>query len=223
MITLENAVIGYTIPLLQCDLKIAPGDFVLVGGPNGAGKSALLRTIAGLLKLREGSRVQRFGQLGWVPQQGILRWPLPVTAREMIHLGASAAGPWWKTSRKAEQHCQTIMAQVLEPGWIDRPVAELSGGQRQRVLLARALATNPDCLLLDEPTAGVDVKSQALLAEVLGRYQSEQGRAVVLVTHEPNPFLPNANRFLQVASGQLTPVTSNHWTQETATHNGAPC
>jgi len=85
----------------------------------------------------------------------------------------------------------------------ERPVSQLSGGQRQRVLLARALAANPDCLLLDEPTAGVDVHTQHIIASVLSDFQRSAAGAVVLVTHEPSAFLKVATGFLKAVSGTL--------------------
>ena len=96
MIILENVEIGYRAPVLRCDVRIAPGDFVIVEGANGAGKSTLLKTLAGLLELLSGRRTVGFKRLGWVPQQEGMDFPLPITAREMVALGASTAAPFWR-------------------------------------------------------------------------------------------------------------------------------
>lgn len=203
MIILENAVIGYATPVLRCDVRITPGDFVIVEGANGAGKSTLLKTLAGLLELLSGRRTVGFKRLGWVPQQEGMDFPLPITAREMVALGASTAAPVWRVGGRQTGFFKTAVDVLLEAAWLDLPVSQLSGGQRQRVLLARALAANPDCLLLDEPTAGVDVQTQSVMASVLSDFQREGASAVVMVTHEPGAFLEGANRFLKAASGRL--------------------
>lgn len=203
MIILENVEIGYRAPVLRCDVRIAPGDFVIVEGANGAGKSTLLKTLAGLLKPLSGRRTVGFKKLGWVPQQKTMDFPLPITAREMVALGASASAPFWRTFTNQTGDANAAVEALLEPDWMCRPVSQLSGGQRQRVLLARALAANPDCLLLDEPTAGVDVHTQNLMASVLSDFQRSAAGAVVLVTHEPGAFLKVATGFLKAVSGTL--------------------
>lgn len=208
MITLQTAAVGYSKPILRCDLHVAPGDFVLIGGPNGAGKSTLMRTFAGLTPLLSGSRRQTCRKLGWVPQQGSQHYALPVTAREMLELGAEGPAFSWRWAQKRPRAFNEVIGNILDVSWLNRPVSHLSGGQRQRLLLARALATNPDCLLLDEPTAGVDSESQSLLAAILRRFIALGSRAVVLVTHEPTPFLSSANRFLNVDQGEVQPMAA---------------
>jgi len=203
MIILENAVIGYETPVLRCDVSVKPGDFVIVEGANGAGKSTLLKTLAGLLEPLSGRRTVGFKRLGWVPQQDAMDFPLPINAGEMVALGASTAAPFWRVGGRQTGFFKSAVDALLEPAWLDLPVSQLSGGQRQRVLLARALAANPDCLLLDEPTAGVDVHTQSVMASVLSDFQRYCASAVVMVTHEPRAFLDVANGFLKVASGRL--------------------
>ena len=210
MLRLENAVIGYRAPVLRCTLHIRAGDFLLVEGPNGSGKSSLLRTLAGLLDPISGRRVVEFGRLGWVPQQEAMEFSLPITARELVALGASSAAPFWRVGAGRAGLANPWVEALLDPEWSKRPVACLSGGQRQRVLLARALAASPDCLLLDEPTAGVDAPTQALMAQVLRDFQSNDDRAVVLVTHEPGAFLSVASGFLKVSAGSMERREASH-------------
>ena len=203
MIILENAEIGYRTPVLRCDVRIEPGDFVIVEGANGAGKSTLLKTLAGLLEPLSGRRTVGFKRLGWVPQQEAMDFPLPINVREMVALGASASTPFWRRFVKPTGFSNAALEALLEPDWMERPVSQLSGGQRQRLLLARALAANPDCLLLDEPTAGVDVRTQTVMASVLSSFQVSAAGTVVMVTHEPGAFLKGANGFLKAVSGTL--------------------
>lgn len=211
MIVLRDLALGYsgTAVLQGVNLQLAAGDFLVIGGPNGGGKSTLLRGISGLIQPMAGSIERGRTRFGYVPQQATVRQALPLTALEMVELGASASQPWWKTivtprgsfHRKALADCQA-------DGFVSMPFDALSGGQRQRVLLARALSSSPDCLLLDEPTAGVDRPTQFALAEMLGSLHRSSGRAVVLVTHEFGPFRDVARRFVWVQDGALRELSA---------------
>lgn len=212
MISLQNLTLGYggSAVIEGVDLEVAAGDFLVIGGPNGGGKSTLLRGISGLISPISGTINRGGTRFGYVPQHATVEQALPLTAIEMVELGASAAEPWWRTlvTPRASFHRQTLQVCQAE-SFANKPFHALSGGQRQRVLLARALASSPDCLLLDEPTAGVDRPTQYALAEMLGDLHRGSGRSVVLVTHEFAPFKSIAKRFVWVQDGALRELTAS--------------
>ena len=151
-------------------------------------------------------------RFGYVPQQAAVEQALPITARELVEAGAAAALPWWRTifaARKPE--VRKCLRACRADQFAAKPFAELSGGQRQRVLLARAMALDPTCLLLDEPTAGVDRATQTALAELLAELNRERGLTVLLVTHEFVPFLKVATRLLWVHDGRCETVSPEHF------------
>ena len=211
MIALKNLALGYggSVVIEGVNLHVAAGDFLVIGGPNGGGKSTLLRGISGLIQPMAGTIDCGQTRFGYVPQHATVEQALPLTAMEMVELGASACEPWWKTlvTPRASFHHQALRDCQAE-AFAKMPFHVLSGGQRQRVLLARALASSPDCLLLDEPTAGVDRPTQHALAEMLGELHRSSGRSVVLVTHEFAPFKSIAGRFVWVQDGALRELTA---------------
>ncbi len=212
MIELRNLALGYggSAVIGNVNLKVAAGDFLVIGGPNGGGKSTLLRGISGLLQPLAGSIDRGRIRFGYVPQHATVEQALPLTAMEMVELGASASEPWWKTlvTPRSSFHHQALQ-DCQADHFAGKPFHALSSGQRQRVLLARALASSPDCLLLDEPTAGVDRQTQHALAAMLGDLHRSSGRTVVLVTHEFGPFRDVAKRFVWVQDGELTELTAD--------------
>jgi ABC-type Mn2+/Zn2+ transport system ATPase subunit len=215
VIDLQNLTLGYgnAAVIEGVNLKVAAGDFLVIGGPNGGGKSTLLRGISGLLEPMAGTIHRGQTRFGYVPQHATAEQALPLTGMEMVELGASARDPWWKTfiTLRAAFHHQALR-DCQADGFSGKPFHALSGGQRQRVLLARALASSPDCLLLDEPTAGVDRQTQHALATMLGDLHRSSGRSVVLVTHEFGPFRNIAKRFVWVQDGALTELTAADFT-----------
>jgi ABC-type Mn2+/Zn2+ transport system ATPase subunit len=211
MITLRNLALGYggNAVISGVNLKLAAGDFLVIGGPNGGGKSTLLRGVSGLISPMSGQIDRGRTRFGYVPQQAAVGQALRLTAMEMVELGASAGEPWWKTllTPRASFHHQALRDCQAE-SFAKKPFDALSGGQRQRILLARALASSPDCLLLDEPTAGIDRPTQHALAEMLGELHRSSGRSVVLVTHEFAPFRQIASRFVWVQDGALNELSA---------------
>jgi zinc transport system ATP-binding protein len=175
-------------------LQLSPGEFTALVGPNGAGKSTLLRIVLGLLAPQTG-RVELFGvpprrlrdrwRLGYVPQRPRLAPDLPATVEEVVAAGRLAKQGWWRRSRPADR---AAVGHALESVALDElrdaRVAELSGGQQQRVLIAKALASEPELLILDEPIAGVDAQAQRLFRGSLVHLLREHGAAVLLVSHE---------------------------------------
>lgn len=177
-------------PILKdVNLEIHPGEFVSVIGPNGGGKTSLLLLALGMLRPNRGT-VQVFGRaperersrLSYVPQFTRFDPLFPVTVYDVVQMGRLGrfwTGPYRKEDREA---ALTALEQVGLAELRRRSFSELSGGQRQRVLIARALATEPEVLLLDEPTANVDRLATDKLYELL--VELNQRLTVVLVSHD---------------------------------------
>jgi zinc transport system ATP-binding protein len=176
------------------DLHVEAGEFIALVGPNGSGKSTLVRILVGLLAPNAGE-VRLFGEpprrltnrarLGYVPQRGQIAGALPATVTELVAAGRLARRGWWRRPRHADH---VAVADAIEAVALNdlahRPIRELSGGQQQRVLIAKALAAEPELLVLDEPIAGVDAEAQRLFRNALVHVVRDRGGAVVLVSHE---------------------------------------
>ncbi len=168
-----------------------PGDFVALVGPNGAGKTTLLHLILGLLRpdsgrisLFGGSAGQGLGQVGYVPQHGRFDRNFPMTVRAMV--AQACLPPGWQPARKASAAVVAVVDEaLLRCGLADlaeRRLDALSGGEMQRALIARALATRPHLLVLDEPTASIDPSGQESLFDLLA--ELNQGMTVLVVSHD---------------------------------------
>jgi zinc transport system ATP-binding protein len=182
------------VVLEDVSLKVARGDFLAVVGPNGSGKTTLLKVVLGLLRPDSGE-VRVFGRPPW--QLGAERWRIgycpqvlsvdlsfPVRAGEVVLMGRyGRIGLLQRPAAEDRAAAERALQRVGVADLADRPLARLSGGQRQRVFLARALVAEPDLLLLDEPTTGVDVASTESLYELLHGL-NKSGLTVVVVSHD---------------------------------------
>jgi len=177
--------------LWNIDLAIgAPGLFGILG-PNGAGKSTLLKAALGLVPLASGT-VTLFGRplaevrgrVGYVPQRETVDWDFPVNVMDVVLMGTYARLGWLRRPGAAERdRAQAALDRVGLADMAGRQIGRLSGGQQQRVFLARALAQDADLYFLDEPMAGVDVRSQEQIFQVLDDLR-RAGRLVVVVHHD---------------------------------------
>jgi len=196
----------------RADLQVSRGELVTVLGTNGSGKSTLIRGCVGLLPLASGT-VELFGtsvgsfrdwsRLGYVPQRSTAASGVPATVREVVGTGALARRRFAGWASEADR--RAVDAALDQVGLADRAggsVSELSGNQQQRVMIARALVGGPDLLVLDEPTAGVDAASQAVLADVFEDLVA-RGVALLLVAHELGPLAPLVDRAVVLRDGTL--------------------
>jgi zinc/manganese transport system ATP-binding protein len=198
----------------KASVSIAAGEFVVALGPNGAGKSTLLRLLLGLIDPSEG-HVEVFGasprrgnaQIGFVPQRRTTEAGMGVRGRDLVAMGVD--GHRWGVglpgSRRRRQQARVtdVIATVGASDFADRPVGRLSGGERQRLLLAQALVSEPCLLLLDEPLASLDMRSQIATAQMIAQLARSQGITVVLVAHDVNPLLFALDRVLYIAHGAV--------------------
>ena len=185
---------GSEVVLDHVGLAVRAGEFAALAGPNGAGKSTLLRILLGLLAPQTGS-VEVFGvspselrdrwRVGYVPQRPRIAPDLPATVEEVVATGRLAKQGWWRRRSRADRAAvDHALESVALTGHRRKRLHELSGGQQQRALIARALAADPELLVLDEPIAGVDVESQQLFRDSLVHLVKEHSAAVLLVSHE---------------------------------------
>lgn len=175
------------------NLRIMPGDFIGLLGPSGSGKTTLLRTLLGATSVYSGE-IYLHGEparglrshVGYVPQLETIDWNFPVTVEEAVMMGATRRNPFFPWHQGRDKKTAGEMLDRLGISHlVKRHIRELSGGQQQRVFLARALISNPEVLLLDEPTSGVDIKTRDEVMHLLHDL-NHQGITVVLTTHEIN-------------------------------------
>src|SRR5579871_2392195 len=183
---------------------VSRGQFIGVLGPNGAGKTTLFRILLGLLQ-PTGGRLTVFGRqpkrgdmrIGYVPQRRFVDSEMRLEALELVRLGIN--GTKWGVgglSKASEERNQALRAlKKVDAGtFAHRPVGLLSGGELQRVLLAQALVSQPDLLLLDEPLANLDIRRQAELVRLIDDIVRKDRVSVLLIAHDINPLLPVLDR-----------------------------
>jgi zinc transport system ATP-binding protein len=194
------------------DLTVRAGEFVALMGANGTGKSTLVRALTGLRPLATG-RLRLFGRpigefhdwqrVGFVPQRGGAASGVPASVWEVVASGRLTRR---RLLRPLGRHDRAAIADALDVvGLAHRArdgVSTLSGGQQQRVLIARALAGEPELFFLDEPTAGVDVPNQQVLADTLETL-SGRGATIVLVAHDLGPMAPLIDRAVVLRDGRM--------------------
>jgi zinc transport system ATP-binding protein len=201
--------------LSDVTLSIFPRDYVVLLGANGSGKSTLLKVAVGLLKPTSG-HAYLFGRpssdansrerLGYVPQRAVISSRLPATVMEVVLAGRAARRRVGGFTRADRKEALRALERVGMDGFAGRRIGELSGGQQQRVLIARALASDPDLLILDEPTAGVDRDSQLRFAAVL-RALNQQGVAIVIVAHDLGAVGRDVRRVLALHQGHIDEIS----------------
>ncbi|MFI8516920.1 metal ABC transporter ATP-binding protein [Streptomyces sp. NPDC085481] len=204
-----TAALGSRPVLRGVDLTVRRGEVVALLGANGSGKSTAVRSVIGQVPLTGGTielfgtaqkRFRDWARIGYVPQRTTAASGVPATIREVVTSGRLSRKRFgWPT--KADRAAVDRAIELV--GLTDRArdsVAALSGGQHQRVLIARALASEPELLIMDEPMAGVDLASQEILAGTL-REQVAGGTSVLLVLHELGPLEPLIDRAVVLRDG----------------------
>lgn len=168
------------------NLTIKRGEFLGVIGPNGSGKTTLLKIILGLLKPKAGSVELRGPRIGYVPQKpGSLVTHFPITVEEVVAMGRMHTGRWFDFATHEDKKAINSAIRAVEmERERKRLLSELSGGQQQRVFIARALASSPELLILDEPTIGVDIEAQEKFYQLLRNLNVEQKLTLILVSHD---------------------------------------
>ena len=205
---------GRTV-LDDVSFQVGAGEFTGLIGPNGAGKTTLFRVILGLQQPATGSvRVgggRRSGHaVGYVPQKFQLDPDMPLRGRDLIGLGLDGQRlgvPLPSRARRAR--VQEMVEAVDARAFADERVGRLSGGEQQRILIAHALISRPQLLLLDEPLANLDLRSAQEVVALLARIVVEQRIAVLISAHEMNPLLPVMDRIVYLAAGRAASGTAD--------------
>ena len=200
-------------PILRgIDATVLPGEFVALMGANGSGKSTLVRAMVGLRPLVSGevrlhgtplASYDDWQRVGFVPQRATAAAGVPASVWEVVAAGRLTRRRLLRPLSRADRAAIDDALEVV--GLADRrrdAVSTLSGGQPQRVLIARALAGEPDLFFLDEPTAGVDLPNQQVLADTLSQLK-QRGATIVLVAHELGPLARLVDRALVMRDGRI--------------------
>ncbi|NLW46931.1 MAG: metal ABC transporter ATP-binding protein [Firmicutes bacterium] len=208
LLELSGVTFGYPgiVALREVNFGIKRGEFLGIIGPNGSGKSTLLKGVLGLLRPVEG-KVLIFGtsyrnrdvrkKIGYVPQKSKSEASFPASVKEVVMMGLYSQIGW--LHRPNQSHRRLVEESLERVGMADlaeRPIGELSGGQYQKVMIARALVNNPELLILDEPTAAVDISAQRAILELLEKLNREQGMTVLMVSHDINEIVHFCDRIL---------------------------
>ena len=185
--------------LENINLSIKNNDFLAIIGPNGGGKSTLLKLILGLLTPQNGKIQKKIknNQIGYVPQNTNLNIDFPITALEIVLMGhISSKKKIFGYSKEDIACAMDSLNKVSMQDFANSKIGDLSGGQRQRVFIARALCSNPKIMLLDEPTASIDVKGQREIYELLK--ELNKFICIVVVSHDISVLLNYAKNVAHI-------------------------
>ncbi len=188
--------------LRDVNLTIRRGDFVAVTGPNGGGKTTLMRIILGLLKPTGGNvELLQKVRTSYLPQKSSIDSSYPISVREVVMSGLT------KETEQTVKRVEEALREVELEEHADKPIGALSGGQQQRVLLARAIISEPELLILDEPLSYVDKHFEQKIYNIIGRLAGHT--TIILVSHEITTIASMANRHL-IVDGEITECQSAH-------------
>lgn len=191
-------------PILKnVNLTIDEGDFIGIIGPNGGGKTTFLKLLMGMLTPHIG-RIEVFNKnpkevrdkIGYVPQSYNIDKTFPITTFEVVLLGMLTRSKFGFFSKKQKEEAKDLLDAIGLKNFIYKPFGKLSGGQIQRALIARALISDPELLILDEPIANIDQESQKNILNLL--INSEKKRTILMVSHDVNTIINDVKKIITI-------------------------
>ena len=213
LIEFKDVTLGYgnRIVLKNLKLVIQEGDFFGIVGPNGSGKTTLLKAILGVLRPLRGKiltispKGSRELSLGYVPQHSEVDQIFPLSVMEIVLMGRfKKLGPWRKPGKLDRQIALRSLDQVGIAHLASKLFQELSGGQKQRTLIARALAAEPQILVLDEPTSGMDLTSEWNMMKLIKTLHDQNHLSILMATHNLNLIINYAQHIAILGERVLT-------------------
>lgn len=218
MITITDLNFSYTgkkpYLLSEINLNVPKGAYISIVGNNGCGKSTLLRLILKFMLPTHGSIRINASRIGYVPQKKDTDSAFPITVKEVIH-------SYGRILHLHSIDVRSILSVTGMESQAEELVGNLSGGQYQRMLIARALMGNPDLLILDEPSTGVDVSSQKEIYAVLHRLNAEQKLTILAVEHNLYAAARYSSMLYHIANGHGHLCTPQHYLDEYMTREGS--
>ncbi len=210
IIRFTSASFGFpgVMALENVSLDILEGEFIGVIGPNGSGKTTLCRAMLGLLPPLTGTlkifdcsceelRCHHRAKIGYLPQKGVLDRNFPVTVFETVMMGRyGALGLFARPKARDRDIALDALTKVGMEAYRNHALGLLSGGQQQRVMIARTLAQEPQVLLLDEPTTGIDIATQHNVLDLVRQLHRDMGLTILFVTHDINLISPHVDRLV---------------------------
>lgn len=211
IIEVKNLSYGYDRDFIfeNVNFDIYRGDFVGIIGANGTGKSTLIKLILGQLKPDKGSvkfmnndsyNSKILGKIGYVPQVGISRGiDFPATCEEIVMMNLyKEIGRFRFPNKRHKEMVEKALKIVSMEDMKDKRFSEMSGGQQQRVVIAKAIVNNPEVLILDEPTTGIDHKSELVLYELLEKLYTENKITIVMISHDIEKIKKYASKLIKL-------------------------
>ena len=197
-----------SVPILKdVTFRVEKGEFIGIVGPNGGGKTTLLKLLLGLAKPKKGEvKIDPSAKVGYVPQLANFDRDFPVTTLDLVLMGCTNDLNFWgKYSKEAIEKANCALEKVGLLSCKDQQFGELSGGQARRALIARAIVDNPTLLVLDEPTANIDMEAESSICKLLISFKNEM--TILMVTHELPGIIPHVDRVfcIQHTLSMLTP------------------
>ncbi|HET7457423.1 MAG TPA: metal ABC transporter ATP-binding protein [Gemmatimonadaceae bacterium] len=207
LVTFDRATLGYGRRAVLSDLTfdIPPGDFLGLVGPNGAGKTTVLRALLGTLEPISGTVTRDPGlRFGYVPQRDQVDYNFPLTVMDVVLMGRyDRIGLWRRPGAADRKRAMDALEHVGIPNLASNQLTALSGGQKQRTLIARALVGEPNVLVLDEPTNGMDLVSTTQILGLVRELHERDGLTVLMVSHALNEVANYVERIALVVNGSF--------------------
>jgi zinc transport system ATP-binding protein len=233
IIEIKNVSFGYDSSeevLRDINLNIHKGDYIGFVGPNGSGKTTLIKVIVGLLKFDKGS-IKIFGEemkkfkdwhkIGYIPQRlSNFDKNFPVTVADVVLMGRYSERKWGKRiTSEDKESAKKALKEVGMWNYRERLIGNLSGGQMQRVFIARALVNNPEIIFLDEPTTGIDERSEKEFYQLLQKLNKEFGITLIVVSHDIEKLTQEVMHMVCINRTLTCHITPEEFIKESQSNN----